>query len=309
MLATAAGTTSQDGYWAYIVVFLLVFAGWVGIPAIGAAAIGGASVLASQGTLEIVPVLVVSVLGGAVGGLVGYQLGRRYGRRFLERPGLRREKREQGIAQAEHLYAKWGRLAVFFTPGWMTGIARMAFSSFVIWNFLASVVFTLSTGPVAYGAGKVSTGSSDSHSVGYLVFGGAMAYLAYIGLRRYRGRRDARKAAVFTSGRRVVARAAPGRGDTDLGLLEVSEKSLLTWQSDGTASFRIFNDSADPATFDLQTDDAHGEIPLSPGQYRHVSVLCRGRWRIELQRAGGGPAPGPAPGTGRHPAPGSAGSA
>ena len=48
-----------------------------GIPAIGAAVVGWASVQASQGKLNIGVVRVVAMLGAEVGGLAGYSIGAR----------------------------------------------------------------------------------------------------------------------------------------------------------------------------------------------------------------------------------------
>lgn len=192
--AAATMTSSQYSDWAYLVIFFGVAAGWVGVPMIGAAVVSGASVLASQDKLEIVPVLVVSVIAGAVGGPLGYQVGQRWGRELLDRPGWREERRRKSLATAERIYLRWGRLAVFMTPSWMAGVARMRFSTFVLWNVFASIAFTLSTGPTAYGAGKASSGNSDTESLIYLIVGLAVAVGVLQLARRYRRTRGARRA-------------------------------------------------------------------------------------------------------------------
>jgi membrane-associated protein len=150
--------------------------------------------LASQGKLEIVPVLVVSVIAGAVGGPLGYQVGLRWGRELLERPGRRQERRRASLAAAERIYARWGRLAVFMTPSWMAGTARMRFATFVVWNVFASIAFTLSTGPTAYGAAQVSSGHSDTESLTYLIVGLAVAVGGLQLARRYRRAHSERRA-------------------------------------------------------------------------------------------------------------------
>lgn len=203
----AAATSTQDGVWAYLLLFLLVVASWAGVPGVGGAAVTGAAVIASQGHLRIAPVLIVSILGGAVGGVIGYYLGERWGRRMIGRPGRRQQQRQKAVEKAERLYARWGRLAVFVTPAWMTGIAKMTFSSFVIWNFLASVAFVLCTAPAAYGAGKVTTGHHDPTSIGWLVYGLALGVVVLIAMGWYHRRRQAREA---TSGTPRGARAVAG---------------------------------------------------------------------------------------------------
>jgi membrane protein DedA with SNARE-associated domain len=53
----AASSSSALGVWAYLAVFAAAAFGYMGIPFIGAAAIGFAAVLASQGRLNIAAVL------------------------------------------------------------------------------------------------------------------------------------------------------------------------------------------------------------------------------------------------------------
>jgi membrane protein DedA with SNARE-associated domain len=100
--------------------------------------VGWAAVLASQGQLNIFVVLIVAVLGAEADGLAGYGIGDRWGRKLLDRPGRWRERRQKAVARAEALYAKWGRLAVFFTSTRISGMLRMKYSQFVVWNFVAA---------------------------------------------------------------------------------------------------------------------------------------------------------------------------
>lgn len=96
--------------------FLAVAASWAGVPVIGTASLGAAAVAASQQKLQLTAVIVVAVVAGEVGGLGGYVIGRRWGRRLLERPGRHQAGREKMMQRGERLYARWGWLAVFFTP-------------------------------------------------------------------------------------------------------------------------------------------------------------------------------------------------
>ena len=190
----------MGGLWAYVAVFLLVAIGWAGVPAIGGAVIAGAAVLASQGKLDFGGVLLVSILATEAGGLAGYAIGIRWGRALLNHPGPGLDRRQRALAGGEALYAKWGRLAVFFTPVLVSGIVRMKYSQFVIWNLLAGAVYVFSVGPAAYGAGKVTSEHSLSQS-GPLIAGIAVGAAAFLLGRRYHRRRQARRAA-----------AAPGHG-------------------------------------------------------------------------------------------------
>jgi membrane protein DedA with SNARE-associated domain len=191
----ADGAATTGGLWAYLVVFVLVAIGWAGIPAIGGAVIAGAAVLASQGQLNFGGVLVASLLGTEAGGLAGYAIGIRWGRALMNHPGPWLDRRQRALSAGEVMYAKWGRLAVFFTPVLVSGIVRMKYSQFVVWNFLAGAVYVLSVGPAAYGAGKVSSGQGSLGDVGAIVGGIAVGVAAVMLARRYYRRHKARRAA------------------------------------------------------------------------------------------------------------------
>jgi membrane protein DedA with SNARE-associated domain len=191
----AASSASPGGLWAYLAVFVLVMIGWAGIPAIGGAVIASAAVLASQGRLNIVAVLAVSVLATGVGGMIGYYVGLRWGRAIMDHPGPWLQRRQQAVATGEALYAKWGRLAVFFTPCLVSGIARMKLAQFALWNLMAGAVYVLSVGPAAYGAGKISSGQQGLNGEGALITGIAVGVAAFVLARRYHRRRKARRSA------------------------------------------------------------------------------------------------------------------
>ena len=191
----AASSATTGGLWAYVAVFVLVLIGWAGVPAIGGAVIASAAVLASQGYLNIGAVLAVSILATGVGGLVGYAVGFRWGRSIMNHRGPLLLRRQQAVATGEALYAKWGRLAVFFTPCMVSGIAKMKLAQFAVWNLLAGAVYVLSVGPAAYGAGKISSGQQGLGSVGSLIVGIAVGVAAFVLARRYHRRRKVRRSA------------------------------------------------------------------------------------------------------------------
>ena len=189
----AAAPQAQYGGWAYLAVFALMAVSFAGIPAVGAAVVGWAAVVASQGKLNIAVVLIVAVLGAEAGGLAGYHIGERWGRKLLDRPGRGLPRRQKAVATAEAVYAKWGRLAVFFTSTLISGMLRMKYSQFVVWNFVVGAVYVLSVGPAAYGAGKVSASEQDGGSLGALVAGLAVAAGCAVLAARYYRRRKARR--------------------------------------------------------------------------------------------------------------------
>jgi membrane protein DedA with SNARE-associated domain len=190
---------TQASAWAYLAVFVLMALTFIGIPAVGPAVVGWAAVLASQGKLNIVVVLIVAALGAEAGGLIGYGIGARWGRGLLDHPGPWQQRRQNVVARAEAVYAKWGRLAVFVTPTLVSGVLRMKYSQFVVWNFVVGSVYVLSVGPAAYGAGKVAANEQDWESLGALVTGIAIAAVCTVLAAKYYRRRRARRFAKRTS--------------------------------------------------------------------------------------------------------------
>src|SRR6516165_2009897 len=196
----AAGTPEALGVWAYFVLFAAAAAGYMGVPVIGTVVIGAAAAFASQGQLNIAAVLIVAALGCEIGGLGGFRIGFHWGRQLLEHPGPALEWRKKTVAKGEEVYQKWGRAAVFVTPSIVSGALDMKFRQFVVWNFLAGTVFAVSVGAGAYGAGKVSTGHTDSVSVGMLIGGVVVAALCVV--------------LVMLHYRRHKARARPAQADS-----------------------------------------------------------------------------------------------
>ena len=177
-------------WWQYLLLFLAVAASWAGVPAVGTAALGAAAVAASQGKLDLVAVIVVAVVAGEIGGLGGYAIGRRWGQRLLERPGRHQAGREKILRRGEKLYARWGWLAVFFTPAIVSGTANMPPYRFAFWNLLDSLGWSVSVAASAYGVGRLVTGHHTVHDIAILVIGLAAGVLvAVVAVRRHRRRR------------------------------------------------------------------------------------------------------------------------
>ena len=190
----AAGSSVSDNFLTYLGILALVMLGWAGIPGIGATVLGAATLAASQGKLNITAVLIVALIAVELGGMTGYSIGVRWGRELLSHPGPLLARRQRMLTAGEAVYAKWGRLAVFFTPCMISGIAKMKYSQFVVWNFLAGAAYVISVGLSVYGAGKVATGHHDAVSVGSLVVGIAVGVAVFLLGRRYYRRRKARRA-------------------------------------------------------------------------------------------------------------------
>ena len=91
------------------------------------------------------------------------------------------------MERGEQAYAKWGRLAVFFTPAIVSGTAKMRHGQFALWNFLASLAFALSVTASAYGLGRLFTGHHSARDIGILLVGVVVGgLLAAVFVRRHR---------------------------------------------------------------------------------------------------------------------------
>jgi membrane protein DedA with SNARE-associated domain len=128
---------------AYLTLFLLLLLSWAGLPAAGQPALVAAGVFAGRDQIELVPMLAVTVAGSALGGVAGYWIGRHAGRAVWTAPGPVRRWRVRGLACGELLVERHGPVAVLLTPTWVSGVARMAWPRFAVWNVLAAVAWTL----------------------------------------------------------------------------------------------------------------------------------------------------------------------
>jgi undecaprenyl-diphosphatase len=192
LIATSSTSTSLGtDWWEYVLLFLAVMASWAGVPAIGTTAIGAAALAASQGNLNLAAVVIIGTVGGEIGGLLGYYVGTRWGNALLARPGKRQAGRKKLMDKGERAYEKWGRMAVFFTPAIVSGTARMKRGQFIVWNFIAALLFTWAVAATAYGAGRVTTGHRATEDILILVLGLATgAVLTGVLVRRHRRHRS-----------------------------------------------------------------------------------------------------------------------
>jgi membrane-associated protein len=142
---------------ALLALFVAEALAWAGVPAIGAAGMGAAGVLASQGSLDLWAVLIVGSAGAEVGALAGWWIGRRVAQAGLDRPGRFAARRNQALGAGERFAQKWGRLVVFFVPSWVSGALGMPFRQFALWNVPAAFLWMVATGLAAYGVGSAVT--------------------------------------------------------------------------------------------------------------------------------------------------------
>jgi len=88
----------------------------------------------------------------------------------------------------ERAYAKWGGLAVFFTPAIVSGTAKMRHRRFAFWNLLASLGFAVSVTASAYGLARLATGHTSARDIIILLVGLTVGVLIMVAFVRHHRR-------------------------------------------------------------------------------------------------------------------------
>lgn len=181
---------------------LLVAAESMGIPMPGETALITAGIVASQGKLSIVAVIVVAAAAAIVGDNVGFFLiGRKSGRRLLERPGRFEAERRRALALGDPFFARHGGKAVFFGrwiaglrtwASWLAGASEMHWRTFLFWNAAGGILWAITVGLAAYFAGNSAKHVIDAVGL-YALIGFVVAVGAVIGWLLIRRRRASRR--------------------------------------------------------------------------------------------------------------------
>jgi membrane-associated protein len=182
----------------YAAVFALIAVETMGIPVPGETALIAAALLAHDGQLEIVPLVIVASAAAILGDNVGFAIGRHGGRKLFERPGPFHERRLRVLEEGEPFFAKHGPKAVFLgrwvaglriASAWLAGMNKMSWPTFLFWNALGGIVWASATGFAVYALGDVA--EEIFKFAGPAAAGVAIvAVIAYVLWRRRRSRRE-----------------------------------------------------------------------------------------------------------------------
>jgi membrane protein DedA with SNARE-associated domain len=149
----------------YAAVFALIAVETMGIPVPGETALIAAALLAHDGQMDIVTLVVVASAAAIVGDNIGFTIGRKGGRRLFLRPGPFHAERGRVLEIGEPFFAKHGPKAVFFgrwvsglriASAWLAGINGMSWPSFLLWNALGGIVWACGVGFGVYALGHVA---------------------------------------------------------------------------------------------------------------------------------------------------------
>ena len=149
----------------YAAVFALIAVETMGIPVPGESALIGAALLAHDGQLDIVWLVVLAAAAAIIGDNVGFAVGRRFGRRLFLLPGPFLAQRRPVLEIGEPFFAKHGPKAVFLgrwisglriASAWLAGMNGMRWPTFLFWNALGGIAWASSVGLGIYFAGHVA---------------------------------------------------------------------------------------------------------------------------------------------------------
>ncbi len=183
----ASITSFVEGHeqWALVTLFVLLTLESFGLPLPGETALIACAVLASQGKLSIVAVILVAIAAAIVGDNLGYWTARKGGRPLLQRHRLTRAYADKYLSRGERFFERHGGKTVFFgrfvavlrvTAAWIAGLSHMRWWRFLGWNAAGGIVWATAVGLIAYLAGDAAAAALNRY--GLYAAGGAIVLTA-----------------------------------------------------------------------------------------------------------------------------------
>jgi len=133
-----------------IAVAIAVTISSLGIPGPGEPALVAAGILSARGRIDLLELLLVAWVAATLGGALSWALGRWGGRRVWEAPGPLLRARKASIAKGARFFDRYGFLAVYLAPSWVSGINGVRATRFLAANAISSAVWTAAVGGGAY---------------------------------------------------------------------------------------------------------------------------------------------------------------
>ena len=177
--------------------FALIAVETMGIPVPGETALIAAALLAHNGQLSIVPLVVIAAAAAIVGDNVGFAIGRHGGRRLFLHPGPLYDQRLRLIERGEPFFERHGPKAVFLgrwisglriASAWLAGMNKMSWPTFLFWNALGGICWATSIGFAVYALGDVAEKAISVAGPLAAVVTVAAAIVAFVIWRRRVGR-------------------------------------------------------------------------------------------------------------------------
>lgn len=159
LLAAAPSFSGVLDQFGVAAVFLFVLVENFGVPIPGETMLVFASAYAAAGHINIALVVLACIAGVFSGTTLSYFAGRSGGVALMTRLHVP----ERHLARAEGYIARWGGYTVLFGRyiaflrsylGWLAGINKMATGPFLLWNFVGTVLWTLTFATLGYLVGN-----------------------------------------------------------------------------------------------------------------------------------------------------------
>jgi membrane protein DedA with SNARE-associated domain len=181
VISSVTTLVEQHSHWALLLLFVLLTLESFGLPVPGETVLIACSVLASQGSLSIVAVIIVGVSAAIIGDNLGYWAARKGGRPLLERNRLTRRYAGKYFPRGERFFAKHGGKAVFLgrfvavlrvTAAWIAGISHMHWWRFLLWNAAGGIIWATGVALISYYLGDAAAKAFSRY--GLYAAGGAI---------------------------------------------------------------------------------------------------------------------------------------
>ena len=176
------------GAWTYALVGALAFletGAFVGLVAPGETAVVLGGVVAAEGGVDLVPMLLLVWLAAAAGDLASFMLGRKLGRRFLVAHGPRLGITPARLERVDGFFARHGAKAILVgrfvgiiraVSPFLAGSSGLRFRAFLPWSLLGTAVWAAAFTLVGYAFSE-----SFSEAAGALTHGAfALALVAAV---------------------------------------------------------------------------------------------------------------------------------
>lgn len=185
------------GYWA---VFGAIFLEDFGMPVPGETLLIAGALLASQGKMHIVQLLVVACVAAITGDNVGYAIGRFGGRRLVFRYGRYVFITEKRLSKAEKFFQRFGGVVVIVARflaglrqlnGIIAGTVKMSWWRFLAYNTLGAALWVAFWGMLFYELGeKASRFVAGFNKLQFLLIFGVLTALVIVAVHLLQGRAD-----------------------------------------------------------------------------------------------------------------------
>ena len=197
LLTTVRPYLDQYGYWALFGAILLED---FGMPVPGETLLIASALLASQGQMHLVPLLLIAWAAAVTGDNIGYAIGRFGGRKLVLRYGNYVLINEQRLQKAEGFFRRYGGTVVVVARflavlrqlnGIVAGTVKMNWRRFLSYNILGAALWVSFWGMLFYELGEKAFSFGAGFKTGqYFLLGGLVAaavVLAVHLLRRRKG--------------------------------------------------------------------------------------------------------------------------